>query len=136
MPVHIYARFIMGTRRGLFAAVLATGAGIVASPAQAQDAAAGRAVFQSQCSICHSVKPGQNMIGPSLSGVVGRPAGQIAGFHYSAANKSSGLTWDEATLERYLANPRAVVPKTSMSYAGLKEPEKRANLIAYLATAH
>jgi len=47
-----------------------------------------------------------------------------------------GLTWDEATLERYLANPRAVVPKTSMSYAGLKEPEKRANLIAYLATAH
>ena len=102
--------------------------------AAAQDAAAGAAVFKSQCGICHSVQPGRNMVGPSLFGVVGRHAGTVPGFHYSAANKGSGLTWDAATLDPYLSNPSTVVPHTIMTYAGLKDAKKRADLIAYLSS--
>jgi cytochrome c len=117
--------------------LLATAAAMAGhGAARAQDAAAGAAVFKTQCSICHSVVEGKNLVGPSLFGVVGRQAGQIPGFHYSPANKDSGLTWDAATLDRYLTNPQAVVPKTIMPYAGLKDDEKRANLIAYLSTLH
>ncbi len=57
-------------------------------------------------------------------------------FYYSPTNKSSRLTWDTATLDRYLTNPQAVVPHTLMTYGGLKDAEKRANLIAYLSTLH
>lgn len=111
--------------------------GIVLGPqAFAQDATAGHAVFQQQCSACHSVQSGRNMVGPSLAGVVGRPAGQVAGFHYSAANKGSALVWDTATLDRYLTSPKDVVPHTIMTYAGLKDAKKRADLIAYLSTLH
>src|ERR1039458_7569343 len=75
-------------------------------------------------------------IGPSLAGIVGRPAGQVPNFHYSPANKNSGVTWDEATLDRYLTSPGTVVPHTIMTYGGLKDADRRANLIAYLATLH
>jgi cytochrome c len=116
-----------------FVAIFASGAG---GAARAADAAAGQAVFKSQCGICHSVQAGRNMIGPSLAGIVGRKAGQEPNFHYSAANKGSGITWDEATLDRYLTSPQTVVPHTIMTYAGLKDATKRADLIAYLATLH
>ena len=116
----------------LAAAAVAAAAGSTA--AHAQDVAAGKSVFQSQCSICHAVQAGRNMVGPSLFGIVGRPAGQVAGFHYSPANKSSALTWDTATLDRYLTSPAAVVPHTIMTYGGLKDAPKRADLIAYLGT--
>jgi cytochrome c len=106
------------------------------SAARAADAVASEAVFKSQCSICHSVQAGRNQIGPSLAGIVGRPAGQAPNFHYSAANKASGLTWDEATLDQYLTSPSAVVPHTIMAYGGLKDADKRTNLIACLATLH
>lgn len=115
------------------AALCVSGAG---GAARAADAAAGQAVFKSQCGICHSVQAGRNMIGPSLAGIVGRKAGQEPNFHYSPANKSSGLTWDEATLDRYLTSPQTVVPHTIMTYGGLKDTAKRADLIAYLATLH
>jgi len=125
------------TKRGLLLAVVVAGtAWGVGRPASAQDAAAGMAVFKSQCSICHSVVAGRNMIGPSLFGVVGRPAGKEPGFHYSPANEKSGLTWDAATLDRYLTSPATVVPHTIMTYAGLKDATKRADLIAYLSTLH
>jgi cytochrome c len=106
------------------------------SPGRAQDAAAGQKVFASECSICHSQQPGRNIIGPSLFGVVGRPSGRIPGFHYSNANVQSGITWDVATLDRYLTSPRQVVPGTLMTYPGLKDAQKRADLIAYLARLH
>ena len=108
----------------------------VSATARAQDAGAGAAVFKTQCSACHSVAAGRNMVGPSLFGAVDRPAGQVPGFDYSPANNGSGLTWDTVTLDRYLADPQAVVPKTMMPYAGLKNDAKRGNLIAYLATLH
>lgn len=96
--------------------------------------AAGKIVF-AKCTMCHSVTPGQNKIGPSLGGVVGRKAGTAPAFTYSAAMKGSNLTWDAATLDRYLTNPRGVVPGTKMIFAGLPAPADRANVIAYLASA-
>jgi len=119
----------------MVAALAAIGAA-TSGAARAADAVAGEAVFKSQCSICHSVQPGRNQVGPSLAGVVGRTAGQVPGFHYSSANKNSDLTWDAATLDRYLTSPNAVVPKTTMTYGGLRDADKRANLIAYLSTLH
>ena len=109
---------------------------VTGASALAADPAAGEKVFKSQCSICHSVAKGRNMVGPSLFGIVGRKAGTVEGFHYSPANRNSGLTWDGATLEKYLANPKATVPGTIMTYPGLKSNSQRADLVAYLATAH
>jgi cytochrome c len=123
-------------RRWLLVAFVAGGACGVVDPAGAQDAAAGEAVFKSQCGICHSVQSGRNQVGPSLFGIVGRPAGKAPGFHYSPANRDSGLTWDAATLDRYLTSPGTVVPHTIMTYGGLKDAKKRADLIAYLSTLH
>ncbi len=117
--------------RGLVLAAI----GIAAvSGARAQDASAGRQVFQSQCSICHSPRPGRNIIGPSLFGVVGRHCGMIPNFNYSQANRRSGLTWTLSTLDRYLTAPQRVVPGTLMTYPGLRDPKQRSDLIAYLAT--
>jgi cytochrome c len=118
----------------LLAGCIVGGVWSAAAPARAQDATAGQAVFKSQCTICHSATAGKNMTGPSLFDIAGRKAGQVAGFHYSEANKNSGLTWDAATLDKYLTSPKDVVPHTIMAYPGLKDAQKRANLIAYLAT--
>ena len=92
--------------------------------------------FQTQCGICHAVAAGQNRIGPTLFGVVGRRSGSVPGFNYTADHKKLDVTWDAATLDKYLANPRAMVPDTSMIYAGLKDNAERADLVAYLATLH
>jgi cytochrome c len=113
--------------------VLALSCGLTGA-AHAQDAAAGARVFRSQCSICHSPQPGRNIIGPSLFGVVGRHSGTIPDFHYSTANRASGLVWNPPTLDRYLTAPREVVPGTLMTYPGLKDEHQRGDLIAYLAS--
>lgn len=107
----------------------------VISPAEAAgDPAAGKQVFETACSICHSPQQGRNMIGPTLFGIVGRKSAAVEGYNYSPPFKALGATWDEATLDKYLTGPRAMVPGTKMTYAGLKDDAKRANLIAYLAT--
>jgi cytochrome c len=119
------------------AAVLFVILGRAMSPlALAADAAAGQDLFRTQCGICHSAVQGKNMVGPSLFGVIGRESGSVEGFHYSAANKAAGITWDAANLDKYLTSPRDMVPGTIMTYAGLKDDTKRADLIAYLATLH
>jgi len=105
-------------------------------PVSAQDASAGEQVFRSQCSICHSAQPGRTVIGPSLFGVVGRHSGSVPGFHYSEANRRSGLTWDPSTLDRYLTKPQQVVPGTLMTFPGLRDPVQRANVIAFLKGLH
>lgn len=86
------------------------------------------------CGVCHKVEPGGRSLGPSLAGVYGAKAGHVGDFAYSAAMRGSGLTWDEATLDRYLEAPMKTVPGTKMSYAGLKDPAKRKAVIAYLKT--
>jgi cytochrome c len=107
-----------------------------ATAAAAADPAAGQQIFKTQCGICHSVSAGVNGIGPTLFGVVGRSAGGVPGFQYTADHKRLGVTWDAATLDKYLTNPRAMVPDTTMIYAGLKDDAERADLIAYLETLH
>ena len=115
-------------------AVATLAVGLLSAPAMAADAEAGAKVFKTQCAVCHSPVAGKNMVGPSLFGVVGREAGSAPGFKYSAANKGSGVTWDEANLEKYLPNPRAFIAGTTMTYAGLKHDAQRADLSAYHAT--
>lgn len=97
----------------------------------AGNAEAGAAVFKSQCSICHTL--GKNAVGPNLVGVVGRPAGQVENFKYSAGNKNSGITWTKNDMFTYLEKPNAYVEKTLMTYVGLKDAQKRADVIAYLS---
>jgi cytochrome c len=126
----------MPANRAMLARALSLGLILFAPCAHAQDADRGARVFHSQCSICHSAKPGSNVVGPSLYGVVGRHSGRIPGFPYSQANLASGLTWDAPTLDRYLAAPRQVVPGTRMTYPGLKDSRERADVIAFLAHLH
>lgn len=120
--------------RSLFvaAAVLSLGAVPVA---QAQDAAAGQRVFN-QCRACHVIENnGRNGVGPNLHGVVGRRAASIENFRYSANMRElaqGGLTWTPENLDRYLTNPKAVVPRGSMAFAGLRNEQQRKDLIAYL----
>ena len=109
---------------------------LVAFPAHAQDAEAGQKAFKQQCGLCHDTAVGKNRVGPSLFGVVGRKTGSVEGFHYSDGNKNSGLTWDGATLDKYLTDPRGTVPGTTMTYAGVKNEQTRHDIIAYLATLH
>jgi cytochrome c len=97
------------------------------------DATKGEAVFV-QCKTCHVTDPGQNRIGPSLHNVVGRKAGSVEGYQYSAANKGSGITWTKEKLFQYLEKPQRVVPGTKMAFAGIPDAQKRADVIAYLAT--
>ena len=86
-----------------------------------------------QCADCHS--PGANDgVGPGLKGVVGRQAGTQGGYAYSTAMRKSGLTWNAATLDRFLKSPRDAVPGTSMAYPGDDDAKERADLVAYLQT--
>jgi cytochrome c len=117
-------------RRPLLAlAAILLGAPVVV---RAQDAAAGEMAFQ-QCAECHSPRNADGA-GPALGGIVGRRAGSKAGFAYSPAMKSARLVWDAATLDAFLADPRALVPRTSMTYAGNDDAKERADLVAYLQT--
>ncbi len=102
--------------------------------AHAQDAEAGKAVFN-VCKACHGIGEGaKNQVGPVLNGVIGRKAGTAADFNYSEAMKASGLTWDEATFAEYISNPKAKVPGNKMVFAGVKDEQKVKDLIAFLKT--
>jgi cytochrome c len=98
----------------------------------AADPAAGEAVFK-RCAACHKVD-GTDAVGPHLNGVVGRDKGSAEGFRYSTAMAAAEGVWDENALYAFLENPKAYVPGTSMSFAGLSKSEDRANVIAYLET--
>lgn len=95
------------------------------------DAVAGKRIFL-QCQACHSLKEGENRVGPSLYGIVGATAAHLPDFNYSNANRNSGIVWSEEKLFEYLKNPRAMVPGTSMAFAGISDPQKRADVVAFL----
>jgi cytochrome c len=105
----------------------------LAQPAPVGNAAAGEKVF-AQCKTCHVAEKGVNRVGPSLHGVVGRKSGTVPNYKYSAANLKSGAVWTEATLFKYLEAPMKFMPGTKMAFAGLKKPQDRADVIAYLKT--
>jgi cytochrome c len=111
---------------------------LVAAPAGAGMAASAneenKLAFNTHCRNCHSIKKGDNRLGPSLHGIVGAPAGQVEGFGaYSGSLK--GFTWDEATLDQFIANPTSVAPNTSMRYPPVGEADVRKKIIEYMKTS-
>lgn len=122
----------------IFAALLVGGVAL-SGVAHAADGNAtdGEDVFK-KCRACHKVGPGaNNAVGPPLNGIVGRKAGTMEGFKYSAANQAAGekgLVWTEEVLMTYLENPLKFMPGTLMAFAGLKDEQDRKDVIAYLKT--
>src|SRR5260221_2868898 len=112
---------------------LVLGAAIFAIvPGHAQDAASGEKIF-AQCKACHQIgENAKNAVGPVLNGLFGRKAGMIEGYSYSPANKNSGITWDEETFREYIKDPKAKIPGTKMTFAGLKDPKQIDDVVAYL----
>ncbi len=120
----------MAMKATLAAAVLATVA--MAPTAHAQDAAAGEQVFK-KCRPCHAIGPGaKNKVGPELNGLDGRHSGSAPGYSYSAANKNSGITWNEETFKEYIKDPRGKISGTKMIFPGIKKETDINNLWAYL----
>ena len=95
------------------------------------DAARGEARFQ-DCAACHKLEADSNDVGPSLHGVFERKAAALTDFRYSPAMKRSGISWTPETLDKFIADPQAMVPANRMPYAGMANPNDRADLIAYL----
>jgi cytochrome c len=119
---------------GFVVIVLCTAFILLSSPVAlgAGDPAAGQKIFV-RCAGCHSIVAGENKNGPSLAGVFGRKSGAEPGFNYSPALKSANITWDENTLDKYLANPSALVHGTRM-FINVPNAEDRENVISYLET--
>ena len=105
-------------------------------PAPAQDDP-GQIAYNNACRTCHSIREGDNRLGPSLHGVVGRKAGSLSGYNnYSESMKKADIVWDKSNLERFIVNPDQVVPNNNMKpYGGLSSAEERAKIIAYLEKA-
>lgn len=98
----------------------------------AQDVDAGEKSFR-KCAPCHDVgTDAQNKVGPILNGLDGRKAGTVEGYSYTDDNKNSGIVWDDATFKDYILDPKAKIPKTKMTFAGIKSERERADLWAYL----
>lgn len=108
---------------------------VLSKVAFAQDISAGKILYQ-ECAACHSINPGENQVGPSLSGIDGRRAGTLEGFRYSNAMKKSGITWNVESLNQFIADPQALVSGGRMPYSGMPSEVDRKNLIAYLKTLH
>ncbi len=103
-------------------------------PAPGASVAAAMPAAFFQCRSCHAIEPGRQMIGPSLAGIFGTRAGDVAGYNFSPAMKQATIVWDEKTLDAFLQDPRQVVPGTKMVFPGIKDDARRAEVIAYLKT--
>jgi cytochrome c len=104
-----------------------------ASARAAQEAGDPQIIFNNACRTCHSMKEGDNRLGPSLHGVVGRKAGSLPGYAFSPSMKNSGIVWDEATLDAFIANPDQVVHGNNMKpYGGIDAADQRSQIIAFL----
>ena len=100
----------------------------------AGDAAKGETVYNAHCKACHSLESGKNGMGPSLAGTAGGKAGTAAGYKFSDAMMKAGLTWDDATLAKFLKDPKGTVPGTKMVAGALTSDDDIQNVIAFLNT--
>jgi cytochrome c len=118
------------------ALVLSAGVLLLAMlPVAAQDKPDGQLLFNNSCRTCHTLKQGDNRLGPNLHGIVGRKAGALTDYGYSGSMKNAGLVWDKATLDRFIANPDQVVPGHNMKpYGGIASAEDRATIVRFLET--
>jgi cytochrome c len=122
-------RAVSGVRRQTAAAAVALALGVPL--AHAGDAARGARLYEARCGGCHSV--GADRIGPRHAGLAGRKAGGVAGFEYSPALRASAVVWTADTLERWLADPEALIPGQRMGYR-LDSAAERADIVAWLLT--
>ncbi len=114
---------------------MAIGVVLLCAPALAQDDA-GQIAFNNACRTCHTVREGDNRLGPNLSRVIGRKAGSLPNYNYSESMKKADLVWDKQNLDRFIANPDAVVSGNNMKpYGGIASAEERAKIVAFLESA-
>ena len=104
---------------------------LIFSIAYAADPVKGKKVFK-KCVACHSLQEGKNKVGPPLNNLLGRQAGSVDGYKYSKAMKNSGVVWDEESLDKFITKPRKFIPKTKMSFRGIKKKSLRDDLISFL----
>jgi cytochrome c len=129
------AQMIETAKRVLSAGIVAVGFMFATEAAQAGDAKNGQQVFMDTCSVCHDAKKGgPNKVGPNLFAVVGRQSAAASGYMYSPAMTKAALTWDEPTLQVFLAGPQKKVPGTKMSLPRFSDPADEGDLIAYLVS--
>jgi cytochrome c len=123
----------MNVRNLTLGAMAAIASLATASAALAQDAAAGKTAFN-KCLACHAIGEGaRNKVGPELNGLDGRKSGTVEDYSYSDANKNSGITWNEAEFKDYLRDPKAKVPGTKMTFAGIKNEQEVNDLWAFVS---
>ena len=103
---------------------------LTVSIANTADLVKGKKVFK-KCVACHSLEEGKNKIGPPLNNLLGRKAGSVKGYKYSKAMKNSGVVWNEESLDKFLTKPRKFIPKTKMSFRGIKKKSLRDDLISF-----
>lgn len=117
---------------------LAAASAIGLGKAAAQEPRAPKAVARPAafaiCAACHSIERGRNGVGPSLATIAGRKAATLPGYTYSNALKYSGISWDAASLDRWLASPQRTVPGTKMPFTGIPDPAQRREVVNYLLT--
>ena len=102
---------------------------------QNTDVTSGQLVFNNVCRTCHSIREGDNRLGPHMRGIIGRKAGSLPNYSYSSAMRGANFVWNEENLERFIANPDETVPGNNMKpYGGLASAESRVKLIAFLKT--
>jgi cytochrome c len=117
------------------AALIALSADVLGQEAVGRSAGPddGQLAFNNACRTCHTLRDGDNRLGPNLHKVIGRKAGSLPNYGYSGAMKGADLVWDKATLDRFIANPDQVVSGNNMKpYGGLASAEERAKIIAFL----
>ncbi|MBF0625547.1 MAG: cytochrome c family protein [Magnetococcales bacterium] len=124
-------------RNTMIALAIASAFGLASQQALAGDAAKGAELFKKKCTSCHSIEQGgKDKVGPNLHGIAGKASAKSETFaaKYSADMKASGLTWDDATLDKFLIKPKDLVKGTKMTFAGLTDQAERADVIAYMNT--